>query len=74
MQGSICNEGDWRSIPGSKRSFGEGNGNPLQYSCLGNPMNRGAGRAEVHAVARVGHDSATKPPPYSHSLYYNILL
>ena len=42
---------------------GEGNGNPLQYSCLEYPMDRGAWRATVHGVARVGHDLATKPPP-----------
>ena len=36
--------------------------NPLQYSCLENPMDRRAWRAIVHGVARVGHDSATKPP------------
>ena len=39
---SACNEGDPGSIPGSERSPGEGNSNPLQYSCLGNPMDRGA--------------------------------
>ena len=39
---SICNAGDLCSIPGSGRSPGEGLGNPLQYSCLGNPMDRGA--------------------------------
>ena len=38
-------------IPGSGRSPGEGNGNPLQYSCLGNPMDRGAWWATVHGVA-----------------------
>ena len=38
------------------------NGNPLQYSCLGNPMDRGAWRAAVHRVARVEHDLVTKPP------------
>ena len=37
-----------------------GNGNPLQYSCLENPMDRGAWRATVHGVTRVGHDLATK--------------
>ena len=37
-----CNIGDLGSIPGSGRSLGEGNGNPLQYSCLENPMDRGA--------------------------------
>ncbi|KAB0375027.1 hypothetical protein FD755_013519 [Muntiacus reevesi] len=44
--------------------YGEGNGNPLQYSCLENPMDRGAWRATLHGVTRVGHDLATKPPPY----------
>ena len=48
------------SIPGSGRSPGEGYGNPLQYSCLENPMDRGAWRAIVHGVARVGHGLATK--------------
>ena len=37
--------------------------NPLQYSCLENPMKRGAWQATVHGVARVGHDLVTKPPP-----------
>ena len=39
---SVCNVGDLGSIPGLGRSLGEGNGNPLQYSCLENPMDRGA--------------------------------
>ena len=39
-----------------KPVFGDGNGNPLQYSCLEKPMDRGALRAIVHGVARVGHD------------------
>jgi len=39
---SACNPGDLDLIPGSGRSPGERNGNPLQYSCLGNPMDRGA--------------------------------
>ena len=43
---------DTGSIPGSGRSPGEGNGNPLQYSCLGNPMDRGACWATVHGVAK----------------------
>ena len=42
----------------------EGNGNPLQYSCLENPMDRGAWQATVHGVARVGHDLVTKAKPY----------
>ena len=45
------NIGDVHSIPGLGKSPGEGNGNPLQYSCLGNPMDRRAWRAAVHGVA-----------------------
>ena len=60
---SACNAGEPGSIPGSGRSPGEGNGNPLQYPCLENPMDRGAWQAAVHGVAKVGHDLATKPPP-----------
>ena len=58
-----ANAGDAGLIPGSGRSPGEGIGNPLQYSCLENLMDRGAWQAIVHGVARVGHDLATKPPP-----------
>ena len=47
-----CNAGDLGSIPGSRRSPGEGNGNPLQYSCLENPMDREAWRAAVHGVTK----------------------
>ena len=61
-KGSAYNAGDPGSIPGSGRSPGEGNGNPLQYSCLENPMGRGAWWATVYGVARVRHDLATKPP------------
>ena len=42
---------------------GEGIGNPLQYSCLKNPMDRESWQATVHGVTRVGHDLLTKPPP-----------
>ena len=49
---SSWNAGDPSSIPESQRSPGEGNGYPLQYSCLGNPMDRGAWRATVHGVAK----------------------
>jgi len=48
---SACNAGDSASIPGSGRSPGEGNGNPLQDSCLENPMDGGAWSATVHGVA-----------------------
>ena len=51
-------------IPRLGRSPGEGNGNTFQYSCLENPMGRGAWWATVHWVARVGHDLVTKPPPH----------
>ena len=49
---SASNAGDLGSIPGSGRSLGEGNGNPLQYSCLENPMDGGAWWATVHGVAK----------------------
>ena len=49
---SSANAGDVGSIPGSGKSPGEGNGNPFQYSCLGNPRDRGAWPATVHAVTK----------------------
>ena len=49
---SACSVGDPGSIPGWGRSPGEGNGNPLQYSCLENSMDRGAWQATVHGVAK----------------------
>ena len=49
---SAYNVGDLGSIPGSGRSPGEGNGTPLQYSCLENPMDGGAWLATVHGVAK----------------------
>ena len=50
---STCSVGDLGSIPGLGRSSGEGNGNPLQYSCLENPMDRGAAwRAIVHGEVK----------------------
>ena len=58
---SAYNVGDPGLIPGSGRSPGEGNGSPLQYSRLENPMDRGSWQATVHGVTRVGHDLATKP-------------
>ena len=47
-----ANAGDSGSVPGLGRSPGEGNGNPLQYFCLGNPMDRGAWWAAVHGLAK----------------------
>ena len=52
VKASACNAGDLGSIPGLGRSPGEGNGNPLQYSCLENPMGGGAWWATVHGVAK----------------------
>ena len=49
---SAYNAGDLGSIPGSGRSPGEGNGNPLQYSCLKNPMDGGSWQATVHGVTK----------------------
>ena len=49
---SACNAGDLGSVPGLGRSAGELNGNPLQYSCLENSMNRGAWWATVHGIAK----------------------
>ena len=49
---SVYNAGDLGSIPGSGRSPGEGNSNPLQYSCLGNPMDGGAWWPTVHGVEK----------------------
>ena len=63
---SASNAGDPHSIPGSGRSPGGGNGNPLQYSRLENPMDREAWWATIHGVARVGHDLATKTTNLAH--------
>ena len=52
VKASARNAGDLGSIPGSGRSPGEGNGNPLQYSCLENPMDGGASWAAAHGVAK----------------------
>ena len=59
MVESACNVGDPGSIPGSGRSPGEGNGNPLQWSCQENPLDGGAWQATVHGSQRVEHDWAT---------------
>jgi len=53
---SVCNAGDLGLIPGSGRSLGEGNSNPLQDSYLKNPMNRGAWWAIVHGIEGVRYD------------------
>ena len=55
-QESTCNAGDLGSISGLGRSPGEGNGNPLQYSCLEDPMGEEPGRLQSMGSQRVGHD------------------
>ena len=57
---SACNAGDLGLIPGLRRSPGEGHGNPLQYSCLENPMNREAWWATVHRVSQLDTSETTK--------------
>ena len=64
---SACSAGDLGWIPWLGGFPGEGNGNPLQCSCLEKPMDRGAWWATVHGVARIGHDLVTKPPPHPSS-------
>ena len=55
--------GDMSSIPGVERSPGGGHGNPLEYSCLENPIDKGACQGSCQGVARVGlSDLVTKPP------------
>ena len=53
---SVYNAGDLGSVPGSGRSPGEGNGNPLQYYCLENPWTEEPGRLQSMGSQRVGHD------------------
>ena len=60
-----ANAGDTKdvgSIPGSRRSSGKGNGNPLQYSCLENPMDKAAWRATIHGVAKSQTRLSTHTP------------
>ena len=65
---SACNAGDPGSIPGSGRSPGEGNGNPLQYSCLENSIDEGGWQATVHGVAK----SRTRLSDFTKSLSHYI--
>ena len=63
VKASACNVEDLGLIPGSGRSPGEGDGYPLQYSCMENSMDRETWQATIHGVARVGHNLVTKPQP-----------
>ena len=67
VKASACNAGDLGSILGSGRSPGEGNGNPLQYSCLENPMDGGDWWATVHGVAK----SWIRLSDFTHSLTHS---
>ena len=69
---SACNAGDPGLIPGSARSPGEGNGNPLQYSCLGIPMHRAAWRAAVHIVTKKWDMTEVTEHPW-HSQYIQLI-
>ena len=60
VKSPFANAGGVGSIPGSGRFPGEGNGNPLKYSCLGNPIGRGALRATVCEITRVRYHLVTK--------------
>ena len=60
VKASACNAGDLGSIRGLGRSPGEGNGNPLQYSCLENSMDRGVWQAIVHWVAKSWAQPSTR--------------
>ena len=68
VKASACNVGDLGLIPGSGRSPGEGNGNPLEYSCLGNSMDGGTWWPTVHRVAK----SRTRLSNFT-SLHFNLL-
>ena len=61
---SVGDAGEMGSTPELGRSPGEENGNPLQYTCLGNPMDRGAWWVTVQGLARVEHDVVTKQQGY----------
>ena len=71
---SACNAGDLGLIPGLRRPPGEGNGNPLQYSCLENPMDRGAWWATVHGVTKSRTRLSNFTFTYSNLSYYYYLL
>ena len=69
IKNPYANSGNMSSTPGSGRSPGAGNGNPLQYSCLGNLMDNGSWQATVHGAARVRHDLANKQQQEIFTMY-----
>ena len=70
VKASACNAGDLGSAPGLGRSPGEGNGNPLQYSCLENPMDGGAWWATVHQEGRKELDPIEQLQFHFHFSYF----
>ena len=72
VKASACNAGDLGSIPGLGRSPGEGNGNPLQYSCLENPMDGEVQWATVHGVAKSRTQLSNFTFTFSFSLHTKI--
>ena len=64
--------GDTGLVPGLGRSPGGGNDNPLQYSCLKNPMNRGTWWATVHGLQRVGYDQVHMHASLVDSIFMNL--
>ena len=67
---SACNAGNPGLIPKLGTAHGEGNGNPLQYSCLGNPMDRATWQATDHGVTRVGRELVTKSTLKSELIHF----
>ena len=67
---STCHAGDAGAVPGLGRSPGEGNGNPLQYSCLGNPMDRGGWWATVQEVTKSRTGLSTRTHMHTQASYY----
>ena len=64
---SACSAGELGSVPGLGRSLGGGNGNPLQYSCLRNPVDRGAWQGTVHGVAKSWTRLSTHTHTHTHT-------
>ena len=72
MQETTSNAGDMTSIPRLGRSPGVGNGNPLQYSCLGNPMDRGAWWATAHGVSKESNTPSQLNNNNSNDIYTDV--
>jgi len=71
---SAFNSGDPGLIPGSRKSSAERNDNTLQYTCLENPMDRGAWWATVHKVIRIGHNWATNTFTFMENKIFNVII